>query len=232
MKNTHIETNDHEMYRLDLPWFANGTLDEQSTLLLKNHLADCAGCQDELASLTAMQKVIADSPIVDIDTQSSFERMQKRIDNEPRNTDVSVITKISGLLRQIMDGVTAPQWALASICGLLIGFLILQVGGWPPADDTAGYHVLSSGESTDNLTIYAKIDGTLSQSESEKLLQELTRSVGFEVHWNMTGSSEYRATIAQNESQGVLLPEKLSELLNNLRQSSLIGEAGITPDPQ
>jgi hypothetical protein len=232
MKYTLSPKNDHDMYRLDLPWFANGTLDEQSTLLLKNHLADCDSCRDELVNLTAMQKAIADSPIADSDTQASFERMQKRINNDSRDTGVSIVAKISGLLQQIINGVPAPQWALASICGLLIGFLILQVGGWPPTEENADYHVLSSGESTDNLTIYAKIDGTLSQSESEKLLHELTRSVGFEMHWKMTGSSEFRATIAQNESPGVLLPEKLSEILNNLRQSSLIGEAGIAPEPQ
>lgn len=44
-----------------LPWYANGTLDEEERNIIESHLAECRECATEMKNLTAVERAVAEA---------------------------------------------------------------------------------------------------------------------------------------------------------------------------
>ena len=52
----------HEQARELLPWFANGTLDEDQQRGVAEHLRKCGACRSEIESLDRVRRVVREQP--------------------------------------------------------------------------------------------------------------------------------------------------------------------------
>lgn len=68
----------HEAQRL-LPWFVNGTLDDEEQALLERHLGQCSQCQGELAELREWQAAGAQPATAPADVAQAWQRLRPRL---------------------------------------------------------------------------------------------------------------------------------------------------------
>jgi anti-sigma factor RsiW len=67
-----------------LPWFVNGTLDEEERARVERHLADCIACSQDLIELRDLQALYADESM-DLAASEGFARVQRRIEQVESN---------------------------------------------------------------------------------------------------------------------------------------------------
>lgn len=61
-----------------LPWFVNGTLEQDERALVERHLVECAHCRGEIAALRQLQDLHADAAQLP-DASASFRRLRDRL---------------------------------------------------------------------------------------------------------------------------------------------------------
>lgn len=60
---THLHGSAHDKTQRLLPWYNNGTLDEDEAALVEEHLADCAECRSATAADAELAREIAAMPL-------------------------------------------------------------------------------------------------------------------------------------------------------------------------
>ncbi len=104
-----------------LPWYANGTLDDDERARVERHLADCIGCKQELLDLRKMQTMYNDDKF-DAAANAGLARVVARIEQleaRPRLRDRirAAMTRFSG----------SRSWMQAALAAQLIIIVALSV---------------------------------------------------------------------------------------------------------
>ncbi|MBF6024166.1 zf-HC2 domain-containing protein [Lysobacter niastensis] len=124
----NFESSDHTRTLRLLPWYANGTLDDDDSQRITRHLAECAECRGELDELRCLQGYCMQSPTVQAhevaDAEPSLARLRQRLQPpHPART-----SRWQGLLQNWSQ---APSWlrfalaaqfcAVFALAGVLVG---------------------------------------------------------------------------------------------------------------
>ncbi len=72
----------HDQARELLPWFANGTLDEDERKRVADHLRTCGGCRSEVESLDRVRRVVREQPADDGSEVGNLDEILARIDHD------------------------------------------------------------------------------------------------------------------------------------------------------
>ncbi len=70
----------HDQARELLPWFANGTLDEDEQRGVAEHLRACGACRSEIESLDRVRGVVRERPVDDGADVGNLDKILARID--------------------------------------------------------------------------------------------------------------------------------------------------------
>ncbi len=72
----------HDQARELLPWFANGTLDEDERKSVADHLRACGACRSEAESLDRVRRVVREQPAGDGSDVGNLDEILARIDHD------------------------------------------------------------------------------------------------------------------------------------------------------
>ncbi len=72
----------HDQARELLPWFANGTLDEDERKSVADHLCTCSGCRSEVESLDRVRRVVREQPADVGPDVGNLDEILARIDHD------------------------------------------------------------------------------------------------------------------------------------------------------
>jgi len=119
-----------------LPWFANGTLDENERAQVERHLADCIACKQDLAELRDVQTIYSEEALEQA-TSQGLARLRRRIAKlEPGHNAFH--------LREVPARKTFPWWqALLVAQGAMI--LVLATAFYMRSEP-GYYHTLASAQ--------------------------------------------------------------------------------------
>ncbi len=70
----------HDQARELLPWFSNGTLDEDERKRVAEHLRTCGACRSEVESLDRVRRVVREQPADDGSDVGNLDEILARID--------------------------------------------------------------------------------------------------------------------------------------------------------
>jgi anti-sigma factor RsiW len=120
-----------------LPWYVNGTLDAEQSQQVREHVAHCVQCQDELSQLQALQLACSGAR-VDSDVATSFERLCARIatsEQQPRRGNWLAIARIGW-----RDAAPWLRWAstVQLFAILVLGVLLFRGQASPATYRTLG----------------------------------------------------------------------------------------------
>jgi anti-sigma factor RsiW len=131
----------HQQVQSLLPWFVNGTLDEDEEAAVEAHLAECAECRADLATEMAMGREVA---VASLDIDQGWAAMRARITKgdgvpaaPPLPDNVAPIRRKPLLKRPIAIGWAVAAQAVA--LALVVGGLELT-----RSEPTHVYHALGS----------------------------------------------------------------------------------------
>ena len=85
--------NDHEQVNLLLPWFVNNSLDRTERELVKEHLADCVECQDEVSLLSSVQSAVSKSSPTPIVPSADVAKLFNSIDDNVTNRRARALSR-------------------------------------------------------------------------------------------------------------------------------------------
>ena len=71
----------HEQARELLPWYANGTLDEDQQKAVAEHVSTCGACRSEIESLDRVRRVVREQPVDDGPDAGNLNEILARIDS-------------------------------------------------------------------------------------------------------------------------------------------------------
>jgi hypothetical protein len=69
----------HAEAEILLPWYINGSLREDETHLVNNHLRVCLTCRKELVGQQLLAKSLQRTPLIEVSSMPAFERLKSRI---------------------------------------------------------------------------------------------------------------------------------------------------------
>jgi hypothetical protein len=141
-----------------LPWWVNGTLDDDERTQVEQHLAECVSCQQEVAWLKALQHTYDAKDVAANDATPALRRLRRRVAHEHAATP----SPIAGWWRRNrrMAWVVAAQAVLMLVLG----------GAWLQQRAPA-YHTLSTPTAKSALLVV-----TFNPQTSEARLRELLRA--------------------------------------------------------
>lgn len=151
----HLAGDPHRQTQSLLPWYINGTLDENEVAMVRAHLTECAECQADLASERTIGDDIATMPI---DVEKDWAAMRARLTDRASGSK-PVIPFVRQprpfLRRRIPMGWALTAQAAAAILILGVGRLVTPAAG--PA-----FHTLGSAEpvAPGNLLVIFRPDTT------------------------------------------------------------------------
>lgn len=117
-----FEGSAHQEAQRLLPWFVNGTLEDEEFALVDRHLGECADCRREADGLQQLQAACTDTT-PPADATQSFLRLRRRIEASrawrplPR---LSAIRRTWGLTPPWMRWAVAAQFAAILVLGGLL----------------------------------------------------------------------------------------------------------------
>ena len=124
----------HKVADVLLPWFVNGTLDEDELAFVQQHLGECARCQREVEWLRELRAACADGEAVP-GASSVFHKLGRQLD-EPRTA------RGEGSWPRRLWKRTPPwsRWAMAAELALIValGAALLPTTDGPPLYRTLG----------------------------------------------------------------------------------------------
>lgn len=153
-----------------LPWFVNGTLEQDERALVERHLAECAHCHGEIAALRQLQDLHADvAPLPD--ASASFRRLRNRLQahgTPPRASRWHSLGRGWMLTPPWLRGAVAVQ----AVVVLVLAVMLIGSGHRPDARyRTLGdaSHVVASREDVRQLVVV--FDPHISQAQVHQLLR-------------------------------------------------------------
>jgi hypothetical protein len=79
-----LDAFDHdEMTRL-LPWYVNGTLDDDERAAVEKHVRDCLPCRATLREQRRLATLVRRDVVADLSVEGNFERLLPRLDTKAR----------------------------------------------------------------------------------------------------------------------------------------------------
>lgn len=131
----HLRKNPHEEVQELLPWFVNGTLDQDELEQVEAHLAECPECRAELTAERRLAAAIESSPA---DTEGAWERMEQRLDAKA----ASSITPTPSLLKRRVPVV----WAIAGPIAASVAVAAVMLTITPRTVTEPQYRALSAAQ--------------------------------------------------------------------------------------
>ena len=145
----------HERTQEWLPWYANGTLEQDETELVEAHLQECAECRRELELDRAMGRLVAD---LDLDVERGWTAIRPKVEANPlagsRLPRPRWRSSPTARRFAIPWTVAAPAAAASLVVGMFVGL--------PTAREEAPYRALGSATeaSAGNVILLFKPDAT------------------------------------------------------------------------
>jgi len=152
-----------------LPWFVNDTLEHDERVLVEHHLAECAHCRGEVATLRQLQTLHADAAPA-ADASASFQRLRGRL--RARGT-----AQRTSRWQSVRRGWTlTPPWLRSAVAVQAVVVLVLAVALIGPDRQDARYRTL--GDAAPAVTLQEDVrqlvvvfDPRISQAQMRQLLR-------------------------------------------------------------
>jgi anti-sigma factor RsiW len=131
-----------------LPWYVNGTLEGAELTAVRDHLADCEPCREEVMRCRDLAVAVQTSPASTwAPSREHLDRLLQRIDSlEERTSGLgwgrTLHSWATSLRDMLWGGPPLMRWALAgqaALVVLLAGTVVWQAAGWG-----AAYRTLAS----------------------------------------------------------------------------------------
>ncbi|MBX2836645.1 MAG: zf-HC2 domain-containing protein [Gammaproteobacteria bacterium] len=195
MSNT-LDTNpEHEAVFELLPWWVNNTLTTEEHSRVREHVENCALCQQEAETLghqTTVLSMDSDAAYANTSVESQLNSVLQRIDSDPQSHDSIQSVKQPSLYQRLLRQLVAEaplRWAAVAATGLLVFILGVQLWSVETADD---YTVLSSGVgSAETLQISVGFLASVSSEEAEQVLGEFVEDWNYPVTTRQVANSRY-----------------------------------------
>ncbi|MCI4568318.1 zf-HC2 domain-containing protein [Lysobacter sp. CFH 32150] len=152
-----------------LPWFVNGTLEQDERVLVEGHLAECAHCRGEIAVLQQLQDLHADAAPA-VDASASFQRLRGRL-------SVHGTTPRASRWQSLRRGwMLTPQWLRGTVAVQALVVLVLTVVLIGPDRPGARYRTLgdaapAAASQEDVRQLVVVFDPHISQAQMRQLLR-------------------------------------------------------------
>lgn len=158
----------HEAERL-LPWYVNGTLEEDEQVQLQQHLGQCRQCQRELAELREWQAACAQLATTPLDATQAWRRLRARL----------LAPDAARARRHWWDRATQDwrqaspwlRWALLAQAVALCGVAVLAL----PRNEPPAYRTLGTAPTAraafDSSTLVIVFDPHASEAQLRRLLR-------------------------------------------------------------
>jgi len=158
MITTHEdERATHARVWSDLSWYVNGTLEDEATARVEEHVRTCAGCREELAAQRVLRSAVAADPAVEHVPQLSCAKLLGRIDASERRRlrwrrIVSWFGRAAARAGFADDSLVGPRpgaSAVALSAQMIVLVALLGLCGWLIMSSSmpAQYRTLTSQES-------------------------------------------------------------------------------------
>lgn len=155
----------HEAQRL-LPWFVNGTLDDEEQALLEQHLGECSQCQAELAELREWQAVGAQPAAAPADVAQAWQRLRQRLPAPGSTRGHRWWNSAQQDWRQTSSWL---RWTLVAQTAVLCGVALLSM----PRSEPTPYRTLSTLSAPQHAanTLVIVFDPRASEAQLRRLLR-------------------------------------------------------------
>lgn len=152
-----------------LPWFVNGTLEQDERALVERHLAECVHCRAEIDALQQLQDLHADdAPLPD--ASASFWRLRNRLQAHGAPPRVSSRLHSFGL-----GWKSAPPWLRGAVAVQAVVVLVLAVALIGPDRPGARYRTLGNAtpaaSQEDARQLVVVFDPHISQAQMHQLIR-------------------------------------------------------------
>jgi len=128
-----------------LPWYANGTLDADDAVLVRQHLADCAQCRGEIATLRALMDAHGEPGADDIaGVDRDWSRLRNRLRAQRQMATRPGFQRMRTGWRMSAPWMRVAMAAQFGVVAILAVFLLRAERAPPPAPDDAPYRTLSA----------------------------------------------------------------------------------------
>ena len=211
-----------------LPWYVNGTLDEDERREVERHLPQCLICRTEVAEQGEIARCAAETDVLDSVMETSLAKMHERLAAEdapsppvsgaPARTGAwparrSPIGRRSTLWDRIWRAVRLRPAAIGVLGGVpAMAIAALLVFG-PAADPPAPFATLSDGEvSVDGPMLRVKVDETADAAAFQALVDDN----GLAVVDGPSPTGVYTLTLADGD------PVRAEAAMERLREADLV----------
>lgn len=168
-----------------LPWYVNGTLNEEDTTRVRNHIRLCLPCRREITVQQSLHESLRHAPIVEISARPSFERLMARIDREDRMQITKTANEKTHALRtrwgEILERLLTPgrfSIALAlSLAAALTWSLIVQE---MTPEEPKSYRTVANAGSFEGFAphdVRVAFADTATEPEIRKLLESINGEI-------------------------------------------------------
>lgn len=230
MTSTTPTDTKHEELMSQLPWLANGTLEQTERDQLTQHIAQCQHCSDEYDALTTMNTAINSATTDSPDTNASFARMKQRIAEDKNQSTIGGTLQLSvKKLAEWFQPMSTPRWAFAAVCGITAMLFVVQYDSRTLPDSENAYQVLSSADQSDHLKVFVQLDADLTTTQTESLMSEISNRGYFELSQIKTDGTGFDIVIKQSEGEPLSSPAALTEFIESLRSLDGVADAGLSP---
>jgi anti-sigma factor RsiW len=103
-----------------LPWYANGTLEEEERARVERHLAECEVCRDEVAFLRDVGGVASDIVAATPAVPDALGKTLARIDDWEAARRPSLAARVKGFVAQLFDVPATPRLVLMTQAALIL----------------------------------------------------------------------------------------------------------------
>jgi anti-sigma factor RsiW len=188
-----FDTPAHKVADVLLPWFVNGTLEDDELAFVQQHLSECVRCQREVEWLRDLRRACAEGEGTP-GASRVFQKLQRQLD-EPRSA-----RRAPSRVRGAWTGASRwSRWAMAVELAVIVG---LGVALLPAADGPALYRTLGAANPV------AQRQGTLvvvfDPRTSEADLRRILRQAGAHVVDGPTQANAYVLEVAAERRKQTL----------------------------
>ncbi len=198
----------HKVADVLLPWFVNGTLNEDELAFVGKHVAACASCQREVEWLRELHAACvagAQEPSL----SNAFQHLRRQLDRP--SPPLGAVAWLRGQWARVA---AAPRWAMAVQLAVIVALGAALLGDH---DGAAGYKTLGASNAATPVTgsLVAVFDPATTESDLRRIL----RRIGARVVDGPTQANAYvldvpsagrdRALAALRSERAVRLVERL-----------------------
>ena len=230
MSTLSPSNSEHEHLIGQLPWLVNGTLKQAEADQLKQHINGCEYCQNELVSLSRMQRHLAEAHREIPDTSASFERMRRRLaEDTPPSSLLSECWHFVQSVGGFFDIGQVRGWSIAAVCGLAVLMIMVQPNSSIDQTNDNPYEVLSSDELQGDMQLLVELDSGLTSDQASMLLHEIAQLESVSSASFGSTDDTIRFFVDDSQSESLLSPVALSQLIERLKRRQGVVEVRVLP---